>query len=172
MYKSILAILLIGLLASPTLAEGPFQGWGLDCDVWQYSDPNAYFSEFALSDGPPQGPCDVRGWTVFWGPDPTNVQFKAFGSLELFVELYAVMTCFNTHWEFHMIADEGRTLIFEVCGLVASNSELTVQIGGLNGHMGYIRFIHDKFDNQGQGGIAVDYEMSSGMGHNITDEKR
>jgi len=139
MYKSILAILLVGLLAAPIMAQpyGPVPpgGWGTDCEFWGFSDGVA--SACALhNDDAPQGPCDYDGWIVYdeitCDGNPTGEPFVFVGSIELWVELYAQMTCRNTNWRFHRISDGNNLedIYFWVVGSVSSNSEINVCVSG------------------------------------------
>jgi hypothetical protein len=173
MYKSILAILLVGLLAAPALAVPPPGGWGNHCESWQECEGD--FAEFALhNDDPPQGCCDVDGWTVFIGMDPQDYPFMAVGSLQLWIELYACHTVFNTHWQFHRLATAGFTIEFMICGIIRSNNGIVVQITGNQMPMGAIQYIHNVFGRDD--GLGYDYAISwrkaFGAGDNIPVEKQ
>jgi hypothetical protein len=178
MYKSILAILLIGLLAAPAMAVPPPGGWGNDCSKWQ--NEGGSFYEFALhNDTPPDYCGDFWGWTVFIGNEAQEYPFLAVGTLELWIELYASMTCYNTHWQFHYLSTPGEpgqpafNIEFEICGVVASNSEIQVAITGDGQNMAVMRFIENIFgvdDNSGRD-YAVLWEKASGEGAVIPDDK-
>jgi hypothetical protein len=172
MYKSILAILLIGLLAAPAMAVPPPGGWGNDLTTWHHQD--GFFSDFALHNSNPPDYCgDIAGWTVFVGLDPQQYPFAAVGSIELWVELYASMTCYNTHWQFHRIADAGFTIEFVICGVVQSNNGIIVTISGNGQPMGIIRFIENVFgvDDGSGSDYAVSYWKASGNGAQIPQNK-
>jgi len=160
MYKSILVILLAGLLAAPAMAvpppidpydPGAGEGWGINCDTWQYA--GGFYQDFGLY--------NHDGWHLQWPMDPNDRRiFKAIGSIELWIELYASMTCHNIHWQFHRITDQQVYIYFYVYGYVFSNSVINVEVQG-----GDLRFVDDKFGpNAGDNGgrIAVYYAYSSG----------
>jgi hypothetical protein len=172
MYKSILAILLVGLLAAPAMAVPPPGGWGNDCTVWQ--DCDGFFSEFALhNDQAPNGCCDVDGWTVFVGLEAQDYPFMAIGALQLWVELYACQTVYNTNWQFHRTADAAFNIMFEICGVIRSNNGIIVSVTGNGQHMGIIRYIENVFGfNDGMGNdYAISYQKASGNGDQIPAQK-
>ena len=159
MYKSILVILLAGLLAAPALAvpppvnpytgEGP--GWG-QCDTWQ--DEYGFYQGWGLH--------NHDGWHLDFGDnfDPGIFDpFCALGSIELWIELYATMSCHNVHWQFHRITDDQVYIYFYVYGYVYSNSLINVEVEG-----GNLMFQDDKFGDLGDDGgpIMVYYKKKSG----------
>jgi hypothetical protein len=152
MYKSILVILLAGLLAAPALAVPPPGGWG-QCE--ELHEWGGYYEDFGLF--------NHDGWHLQF-PMPENPEdrrfFCAFGSIELWIELYASMTCYNVHWQFHRISDDQFFAYFYVYGFVSSNSLINVEVDG-----GDLVFIDDKFGPDGGdsgGRISVDYAYAAG----------
>jgi hypothetical protein len=173
MYKSILAILLVGLLAAPIMAQplGPIPpgGWGTDCTYWGYSE--GFASACALhTSRVPEGPCDPFGWVVYdeltCDGQATGEVFMFLGSVELWVELYAQMTCENTNWQFHRISDGqgNEDIYFWVFGQVSSNSEINVCVsaGDDNPQM-QLQFVENIFgDFEMNPGIALNYGYQTG----------
>jgi hypothetical protein len=146
MYKSILAILLVGLLSAPALAGPPpigpgaqEYGWGVNCQDWQYEF--GVYQDYGLHDGDIPEFCtgDIEGWTMFPRPDMGRI-FMASGGIELWIELYASMTCYNIRWQFHRITDETVYIYFYVYGFVSTNSVIRVMVS-----RGNLIFIDDKF---------------------------
>jgi hypothetical protein len=158
MYKSIFAILLAGLLAAPAMAVpppiGPGEidvGWGINCDTWQYAE--GFYQDWGLY--------NHDGWHLQWPMDPNHRRlFKAVGSIELWIELYAQMTCYNVQWQFHRISDSQFFFYFYVYGYVYSNSVINVEVEG-----GDLVFVDDKFGprlGDDGGPISIDYAYASG----------
>jgi hypothetical protein len=146
MYKSILAILLVGLLAAPIMAQPftpspvPSFGWGTDCSYWDHHSGSDRICALHTAYDP-AGPCDNSGWITYddlncGGQATPNINFAFAGSVELWVELYAEMCCTYNNWQFHILSDGpgDYNMYFWVVGSVHSNSELTIGFEGADGN--------------------------------------
>jgi len=145
MYKSIFAILLVGLLlAGPAQAGPPFVDWGLDPTEWDDVDGPG-FSEFALYDASDPASCD--GWNVFRGADYyPGIAFKAVGSIELWIELYAQMTIANTNVQVHRLGAGMETITVYVGGIFRSNHGQEVCLDACEGYnVNQMTFVEDIF---------------------------
>ena len=151
MYKSIFAILLVGLLlAGPALADGPpFQDWGLDPTEWDdFGDVG--FSEFALYNplDPGHDGHGCEDWKVFRGGDYVGIPFSALGSIQLWIELYAQMTIANTNIQIHRLGAGMETITIYVGGIFRSNNGQTVCLEACDGYdIGSMMFVEDIFGN-------------------------
>ena len=162
MYKSIFAILLVGLLlAGPAQAGPPFVDWGLDPTEWQ--DIDGGFTEFALYDG--TYPPSCTGWNVFRGADFVDIPFVATGSIELWIELYAQMTIAETSIQIHRIGAGMETITIYVGGIFRSNNDQTVCLDACDGYnVNRMTFVEDVFgrdDPQAQP-ISIGWMHASG----------
>ena len=182
MYKSILAILLVGLLAAPIMAQpaGPIPvneqgqyGWGIDCNFWGYAAGDASMCALHTSDRPDYD-CDNDGWIVYdeltCNGSPLQYPFLFAGSVELWIELYAQMTCRNTSWRIHMLSDGqgNEDIYFWVYGDVYSNSEIVVNIsGGIDNPFMDLQFMENIFgDAENNMDIAMNYAYVAGSYEN------
>jgi hypothetical protein len=157
MYKSILVILLVGLLAAPTLAQyydppqQPGQnelpgGWGNNPNNWSHVTDEACPLTKAIWN--PDANDGEGGWTICEGNAPICQTI----TVELWIELFASMTVFDLWHQVHMIADErdGRRYCGYIRGLTASNHPLDIILApGLGQSLGFLEFQHSVIDGQG-----------------------
>jgi hypothetical protein len=162
MYKSILVILLVGLLAAPAMAvpppayDGDPAGWGNSPLEWDNSFGTC--SKCALWDP------DVPGWNVFIG----NAPFCCEMTVELWIELHAIMTVEGLWHQFHSIgaAQAGDRFDFYVIGVTSSNNPLNIcMVPGIGFDLNYLQFIEDIMgDDNGEADIPLNWYYAYGPG--------
>ena len=170
MYKSIFAILLVGLLlagpalAGPPPAHGGYPGgWGNNPTKWD--DCTGFYQDWALYDA--STPPSCAGWNVFEGGVLQGRAFVAPMSIQLWVELYAEMTIYMTHTQFHQLGGDGDDFTFYFGGVVASNNSQQICVTGNGMPLTHLRFQHDIFGNEDPyaSNWAVSYYIASGQGN-------
>jgi hypothetical protein len=148
MYKSILAILLVGLLAAPIMAQpfGPVPpgGWGNDPCEW---DRYGGVCEAVHAIYNP----DLEGWYIC-GQERVDLCQEI--TVELWIELYACMTVYNLNHYFHAVGDDrARDAMFEfvIEGTTSSNNDLYIcmQPGPMQ-DLNYLAFQENIFGNAEQ----------------------
>jgi hypothetical protein len=155
MYKSILAILLVGLLAAPAMAVPPPAydidpaGWGNSPLEWD--NVYGYCTEWAVWNP------DIDDWNVIIG-DPT---FCCEMTVELWIELHAIMTVEHLFHQFHTISanPNGEYFSFYICGSTSSNNPLNICFfPGLGQDLNYLQFIEDVVgEDNGEEDIALNW---------------
>jgi len=161
MYKSILAILLVGLLAAPIMAQpyGPVPpaGWGNDPCEWDEYD----------------GVCEPV--KAIYNPDEESWFCCYLGfcdlcqeiTVELWVEMYACMTVFNLNHYFHAVGDERYddfNFEFMIEGTTSSNNALYICVQpGPEMNLGELGFVENIFGNaEDQPAIPLEWELQWG----------
>jgi len=169
MYKSILAILLVGLLAAPAMAvpppayDGDPYGWGNSPLEWERS-----FGECAMAGcWNPEYNNGNGGWNPCFGGEIFACEF----TVELWIELYATMTVEGLFQQFHTVADnrDGDRFDFYICGTIQSNHPETIcLIPGYNFDLGYLQFIEDVVgEDNGEVDIPLNWAYAYGQGDPI-----
>jgi hypothetical protein len=169
MYKSILAILLVGLLAAPIMAQPnypPPAGWGNDpCEWSRY-----------------EGTCDPV--KAIYNPEEESWYCCDLGfcdlcqeiTVELWIEMYACMTVFNLNHYFHAIGDENYddfNFEFMIEGVVSSNNALYICMkpGGPDMDLGELAFVENIFGQaENNPGVPVVWELTYGRYNQAGEE--
>ncbi len=148
MYKSIFALLIVGLLiAGPALAGPPPAyggypaGWGNNPTEWQRSFGTCYkwalFSPIECH--PPEGE-----WNVFVEGDLVGHDYCCEITIEMWIELYALMTYDYTAWMFHRLGDEAETVNGFITGTMQSNHPQCMNlVPGMGFNLNYLQFAHN-----------------------------
>jgi len=164
MYKSILAILLVGLLAAPALAQfnpspAPPDGWGMDPTEWQSAS----------------GVCPgvmgiwnpiAGGWYICADQELGNLCQTIY--IELWIELHATMTVYDMSWQFHLMGDAADEREFIIEGQTESNNPLWiclspgVDLAGNPMSLTELVFDSDIFGlDHGEDNIPVDWQVQT-----------
>jgi len=162
MYKSILAILLVGLLAAPAMAvpppafDGDPEGWG--------NSPLEWDNNF--------GECQKCGlWDPIegeWNLCVGEGEFCCEMTVELWIELHAIMTVECLFHQFHSIGAnrDGDLFNFYIAGVTSSNNPLMVcMVPGLDMDLNYLQFVEDVVGNDnGEEDIPLHWAYAMGRG--------
>ena len=173
MYKSIFALLIVGLLlAGPVLADPPPAGWGNDPQEWDFYTGD--YAEFALYE--PDAPFDCLDWNVYIGEDLQAYSFIALMEIHLWVELYASMSMNVTNVQIHRLGMDGESFYIYIGGIFSSNHPQVVclDVCDPDDNINQMNFVHDIFGNPDQAaqyqapgivwaGCAGQYDPQDGM---------
>ncbi len=142
-------LVLIGVLlfltfqaeATPPPAQGGYlPGWGMNPTNWQQSTGS--FSAWGLYD--PNYTGGGEAWVVGW--NPTSYISYAPISLELWIEMYMLLTYQYTSYQWHRLGNAAETIIFTIDGTMSSNDIQVVMLTPEPGwNMGYLQFQHNIF---------------------------
>jgi len=146
MYKSILVILLVGMLAIPAMAQVPEPpangglpgGWGNNPNNW-----SLVTDEFCDWTKGIWNPVD-GSWTICYGE--TMCQEI---TVELWIELFASMTIYDLVHQIHTISDvrDYREFCGYIRGYTASNHPLDILLEpGMGQSLGFLEFQHSVLD--------------------------
>jgi hypothetical protein len=167
MYKSILALLLIGLLAAPVFASAPpaygdYQaGWGFNPNYWQR---NGGECPPALGIFNPE----TGEWYLCPNQDPMPETMCQVITVELWIELYAVMTVWDLSHQFHSLGATrgGDYFEFYIGGTTSANHPLRIcMCPGDMFDLNYLMFVEDIFGNysfNGDADIPLNWAVSYG----------
>lgn len=149
MYKSIFALLIVGLLlAGPVLADPPPDGWGNDPTEWIEYSGSCYKEALFI---PVYCNYEYAGeWNVYRGNDPFCCQID----IELWVEMNAIMTYDYTVFMFHRLGTHAETVNGFIVGSMSSNHPQCMHLMAGDGFdMFHLQFQHDIWGHDdGQGG--------------------
>lgn len=110
--------------AVPPPAHGSYPGgWGMNNTNWETQ--SGLFTAWGLYD-PLYPPQQGAAWVVGWDP-LTYIDYQPI-TLELWIEMYMLLTYDYTSYQWHRLGDAGETISFVIQGTVQANSELHVSL--------------------------------------------
>ncbi len=134
--------------ALPPPAHGGYQeGWGMNPNNWE--EQSGTFSFWGLYD-PLYPPQQSAAWVVDWS-NPSNVGYVSYEpiKLELWIEMYMLLTYEYTSYQWHRLGNEGETITFIIQGTTQMNSEVHVRLLPGADPLTDIKFVEDIFDRTG-----------------------
>jgi hypothetical protein len=121
-------------------------GWGMNPTNW--FEATGSFYAWGLYD-PLHDPLGGDAWVVDWSTTPvTYIDYEDI-SLELWVELYGIMTYHYTSYQWHRLGDTDECIEFIIEGLTKSNHAIQVAIMEADLPPTHLYFVEDIFGRTG-----------------------